>query len=71
MTDKVDTKKSPTPKPEATVDEGRRTFLRQSVYAAYATPVIVSLLVEQASAAQSKPPDHPACGRPNPPPWCP
>ena len=34
-------------------DEARRDFLRKSVYAAYATPVIVALLVEKASASQS------------------
>lgn len=33
--------------------EARREFLRKSVYAACATPVIVSLLVEKADAAQS------------------
>ena len=31
----------------------RREFLRKSVYAACATPVIMSLLVEKADAAQS------------------
>ena len=31
----------------------RRDFLRKSVYAACATPVIMSLLVEKADAAQS------------------
>ena len=31
----------------------RRDFLRKSVYAACATPVIMSLLVERADAAQS------------------
>jgi len=34
-------------------DEGRREFLRKSAYAAYATPVITSMLVEKASAAKS------------------
>jgi len=34
-------------------DEGRRDFLRKSAYAAYATPVITSMLVEKASAAKS------------------
>ena len=33
--------------------EARRDFLRKSVYAACATPVIMSLLVERADAAQS------------------
>jgi hypothetical protein len=36
-----------------TVDETRREFLRKSVYAAYATPVITALLVSQVSAATS------------------
>ena len=35
------------------IDETRREFLRKSVYAAYATPVIVTLLVSKASAAVS------------------
>ena len=39
--------------PSADVDEERRSFLRQSVYAAYATPVITALLVEEAAAGQS------------------
>lgn len=34
-------------------DEERREFLRKSVYAAYATPVITALLVNKASAAFS------------------
>lgn len=34
-------------------DEARREFLRKSVYAAYATPVITALLVSKASAAIS------------------
>jgi hypothetical protein len=34
-------------------DEARRDFLRKSVYAACATPVIMTLLVERADAAQS------------------
>ena len=34
-------------------DMARRDFLRKSVYAACATPVIMSLLVEKANAAQS------------------
>ena len=33
--------------------KARRDFLRKSVYAACATPVIMSLLVERADAAQS------------------
>ena len=39
--------------PPNDVDGERRSFLRQSVYAAYATPVITALLVEDASAALS------------------
>ena len=35
------------------IDETRREFLRKSVYAAYATPVIVCLLVAKESAAAS------------------
>ena len=60
--------------------KARRDFLRKSVYAACATPVIMSLLVERADAAQSwnpgkgkipdnmgKPPhpEHPVGPRPN------
>jgi hypothetical protein len=36
------------------IDETRREFLRKSVYAAYATPVIVTLLVAKKSAAGSQ-----------------
>ena len=35
------------------VDSERREFLRKSIYAAYATPLITALLVEEASAANS------------------
>ncbi|MDG5466849.1 hypothetical protein P9J64_00780 [Deltaproteobacteria bacterium IMCC39524] len=35
------------------VDASRRDFLRKSVYAAYATPLITTLLVQKASAAAS------------------
>ena len=35
------------------IDKTRREFLRKSVYAAYATPVIVTLLVAKKSAAGS------------------
>ena len=35
------------------VDGERRSFLRQSIYAAYATPLITALLVEDANAALS------------------
>lgn len=50
--------------------EERRAFLRKSLYAAYATPVIISLLVNKANAAESW---KPGCGRhwtpPSTPPW--
>ena len=35
------------------MDGERRSFLKQSAYAAYATPVITALLVEDANAALS------------------
>lgn len=35
------------------IDDARRDFLRKSIYAAYATPVILSLLVSNASAKNS------------------
>jgi hypothetical protein len=38
---------------EGVADKERRAFLRKSVYAVYATPVITALLVNNASAAQS------------------
>ena len=43
------------PDPEIKPDDSstRREFLRKSVYAAYATPLITALLVEKASAANS------------------
>ena len=34
-------------------DQDRREFLRKSAFAACATPIIVSMLVEKASAAKS------------------
>jgi len=34
-------------------DRNRREFLRKSIYAAYATPLITALLVEEASAKNS------------------
>jgi hypothetical protein len=34
-------------------NESRREFLRTSAYAVYATPIILSMLVEKASAAKS------------------
>ena len=39
------------------VDEARRDFLRKSIYAAYATPVITALLVSKASAKTSRNPN--------------
>lgn len=33
--------------------EARRAFLKKSIYAAYATPVLMNLLVEKANATQS------------------
>ena len=48
-----DTKEKVSADSKAETDKGRREFLRKSVYTAYATPVIMSLLVEKASAAQS------------------
>ena len=36
------------------LDQDRREFLRKSVYAAYATPLITSLLVAEESAAASR-----------------
>lgn len=39
--------------PQNAVDEERRAFLRQSAYAAYATPLITALLVEEAAAGWS------------------
>jgi hypothetical protein len=46
--------KDPKRPPKTADDENsRREFLRKSVYAAYATPLITALLVEQASARQS------------------
>jgi hypothetical protein len=44
-------------------DSDRREFLRKSIYAAYATPIITALLVEEASAANSI---NGACSRR----WC-
>lgn len=34
-------------------DQSRREFLRKSVYAACATPIVLSMLVEKASACKS------------------
>jgi hypothetical protein len=36
------------------LDNDRREFLRKSVYAAYATPLITALLVAEESAAASR-----------------
>lgn len=38
---------------QRTVDVQRREFLRMSMYVAYATPVIMSVLVEKANAGSS------------------
>ncbi len=47
-------------------DTSRREFLRKSVYAAYATPVITALLVNKASAVQSWDPSNGSNDRPLP-----
>jgi hypothetical protein len=49
------------------VDEARRDFLRKSVYAAYATPVITLLLVSEASALKSPNSSPGACRQAKPP----
>jgi hypothetical protein len=53
---------------EEIVNSDRREFLRNSIYAAYATPIITTLLVaEQSIAGSGCPPkclidpDHPSC----------
>jgi hypothetical protein len=43
-------------KSKGVCDEQRREFLKTSMYAAYATPVIMSLLVEKANAGTSSNP---------------
>lgn len=43
-------------------DERRREFLRTSIHAAYATPIIMSVLVERASAQSSV--KNPNCADP-------
>ena len=48
-----DNQKQPAPKDVAQVDRDRRNFLRNSIYAAYATPLITALLVAEESAAGS------------------
>lgn len=67
MAKKLDTENTPS-KTISDDSTNRREFLRKSLYAAYATPLITALLVENASAAQSKDdifcmkhPDHPKC----------
>lgn len=45
-----DKRKSESGQAEKNCDAQRREFLRKSLYTAYATPVIMSLLVEKASA---------------------
>ena len=51
-----------------TINNSRREFLRNSVYAAYATPLITALLVSEAEAGASQANDCPAaCRQPNPP----
>jgi hypothetical protein len=40
----------------------RRDFLRNSAYAAYATPIVLSMLVNKANATQSW---NPGCGEQN------
>lgn len=55
-------------KPDTQPDDSttRREFLRKSVYAAYATPLITALLVENASAKSSQ-----GCTSSGyQPPWC-
>jgi hypothetical protein len=55
----------------------RRDFLKKSAYTAYATPIVYSLLVEKASAAQSWNSGRGECNHtashdpvgPNPPSW--
>jgi hypothetical protein len=50
----MDEKKTPASRDApAPVDDDRREFLRRSIYAAYATPLITMLLVEKAAAAPS------------------
>jgi hypothetical protein len=44
---------TPTVTGQDKIDSDRRDFLRQSVYAAYATPLITTLLVTEKAAANS------------------
>ena len=64
--------KKPAKTEQESVDNDRREFLKNSVYAAYATPIITALLVEEASAAASCPPGLVDRCRndPNPPAAC-
>lgn len=52
-------------------DEARRNFLKKSLYVAYATPVVMSLLVEKANAGGSGDPGTPPIGTDPPPGWRP
>ena len=54
------------------IDKNRREFLKNSVYAAYAAPIITALLVAEESAAASCPPGLVERCRndPNPPAAC-
>jgi hypothetical protein len=46
-------------KEQQLTDASRRDFLRKSVYAVYATPIITTLLIERANAAASQ--NNPNC----------
>jgi hypothetical protein len=59
--------KKPANTEKENVDRDRRDFLKNSVYAAYATPLITILLVDAQSAAASPGCPKP-CKWPNPPP---
>jgi hypothetical protein len=56
--------KTPTDKFDKDHDADRREFLRRSIYAAYATPLITALLVEDAAAGNSN--NNGRCSRK----WC-
>ena len=45
--------KKPANTEQRNVDKDRREFLKNSIYAAYATPIITALLVAEESAAAS------------------
>jgi len=53
--------------PVPDVDEERRSFLKTSVYAAYATPLITALLVAEKAAAASGRECRRACREQYPP----